>query len=281
MTIREALAEGAALLSASGVPEGRLDAALLLEGLLGLPRLGLPPRLDEALGAEALARYRAALARRALREPLQYILGFAHFMGFEYLCRPGVLIPRADSEAMCVFAARNAKPGAKALDLCCGSGCLGLSLKKKRPDVGVTLSDVSPLACALTRENARRLGAEARVAEGDFLRPFPGERFDLILCNPPYIPAGELAGLQAEVGFEPALALDGGADGLAFYRRLAREAAGFLTPGGILLMETGDGQAEAAAALFVPPFAPPLVHRDTAGSPRFLETGLPRQGELI
>lgn len=274
MTIREALAGGEALLASSGVPEARLDAALLLEGLLGSPRLALLSRLSENLDAGTLARYRAALRRRAGREPLQYILGFAHFMGFEYICRPGVLIPRADSEAMCVRAAEAAGPGARALDLCCGSGCLGLSLKLRRPDVEVTLSDISPEACALSRENARRLGAEARVAEGDFLAPFLGGQFDLILCNPPYIPTGELPGLQAEVGFEPALALDGGADGLRFYRRLAREAAACLAPGGLLLAETGDGQAETAAPLFEPPFAPPLVRRDTAGSPRYLETWL-------
>jgi release factor glutamine methyltransferase len=259
------------MLARAGVPDAGLDAALLLEGLLGVPRLSLFSRGDEALDTGTVSGYRAWTARRARREPLQYILGEAAFMGRVFVCCPGVLIPRADSEAMCARAVETAGENARALDLCCGTGCLGLSLKLDRPDAAVTLSDLSAQACALARENAARLGAAAEVVQGDFFAPFAGRVFDLILCNPPYIPTGELPCLQPEVGFEPPLALNGGADGLSFYRRLAAEAAAFLAPGGVLLVETGDGQAEAAAGLFVAPFAPPKVRPDLTGNPRFLE----------
>ena len=271
MTVREALREAEGRLTRADVPGAALDAALLLEGLLGLPRLGLFARQGEALDAETLSAYREWVSRRALREPLQYILGEAAFMGRVFVCRPGVLIPRSDSEAMCARAAGVAARGARVLDLCCGTGCLGLGLKLERPDARVTLSDISPAACALARENARRLDAEAEVVQGDFFAPVAGRVFDLILSNPPYIPADALPGLQPEVGFEPPQALDGGADGLSFYRRLAAEAAAFLSPGGVLLAETGDGQAEDAAQLFGSPFSPPAVRPDLSGNPRFLE----------
>ena len=276
MTVKEALRKAAGLFLKAGVPDARLDARLLLAQVLGRPQLELLAAPDLPLNEAQAARYFELAARRAAREPLQYILGRADFMGHQFLVRPGVLIPRADTEILAQRAIALLKAGGSALDLCCGSGILGISLQKARPDARVYAGDVSGQAIDLTRDNARALGAEIDARQGDLFAPFIGLRFDLIVCNPPYIPSHELEGLQEEVRREPALALDGGADGLHFYRRVLSEAPGHLNPGGILLLELGDGQAEQVSALLSPGFTAPVVYRDLGGLPRALETRLLR-----
>ena len=274
MTVREALKEATCRLEAAGVPDARLDAGWLLEEVSKIPRLEQFTRGDFLLGEGTQARFFALVARREKREPLQYILSRAPFMGHEFAVRPGVLIPRADTEVLCERAVIRLPQGGRALDLCCGTGCLGVSLKLARPDAEVTLSDLSRGAAALARENAALLGADARVLQGDLFESLQGRVFDLILSNPPYIPSPVLPGLQPEVLREPALALDGGADGLAFYRRILREAKRHLSPGGWLLLELGDGEAQAAGALVPEEFERPIVYPDLAGRPRVLETRL-------
>lgn len=274
MTVREALKEATRRLEAAGVPDARLDAGWLLEEVSTIPRLEQFTRGDFLLGEGAQTRFFALVSRREAREPLQYILGRAPFMGHEFAVRPGVLIPRADTEALCERAIIRLPRGGRALDLCCGTGCLGVSLALARPDAEVTLSDLSRDAVVLARENALLLGADVRAAQGDLFEPLQGRVFDLILSNPPYIPSPGLPGLQPEVKREPSLALDGGADGLAFYRRILSEAKGHLSPGGWLLLELGDGGAEAVSALVPAEFERPAVYLDLAGRPRVLETRL-------
>lgn len=272
MTTGEALKKAVTLLDGAQVPSAAVDARELLASLLLRPPLAILATPDTPLAREEEARFFALVRRRMAREPLQYILGSAPFMGQLFLTSPGVLIPRQDTEALCARAIALAKPRARVLDLCCGSGCLAVSLKLARPDTEVHAGDLAQEAVALTQENASRLGADISVRRGDLFDPFIGLRFDLVLSNPPYIPSGELPGLQAEVRFEPALALDGGADGLHVYRRILYRAGDFLAPGGSLLLEVGDRLAEPLAALVKDGWAAPRIHPDLAGLPRVLET---------
>lgn len=189
--------------------------------------------------------------------------------------RPGVLIPRPETEmiaeeAIRLLGARDKTAGAPAvLDLCCGSGCLGISVKRAFPEAEVTLTDLSPIAVETAGENAARLRADCEILRGDLFAPVSGRRFDLILSNPPYIPADECGTLQAEVLREPRMALDGGTDGLDFYRRIAAEAGSHLRRPGFLLLEIGYGEAEAVEALLLAGGAE-RVHtdRDFSGIPR-------------
>ena len=237
MTAREAVRGAAARLSGAGVPDPRLDAEYLLAELLGLTRLRLIADGDRELTATEIQAYEAWLARRERREPLQYILGTQPFMGCMLAVSPAALIPRADTECLCEAALEALRPGMRALDLCTGTGALAIALKTHCPGAEVCASDLSAEALALAKRNAAALDAEIRFYQGDLFAPLAGQRFDLIVSNPPYIPRGELPGLQAEVLYEPAMALDGGEDGLDFYRRIAAEAPARLTPGGRLMLE--------------------------------------------
>ena len=193
---------------------------------------------------------RQAADRRLKGEPLQYILGEWEFMGLPFLVEPGALIPRQDTETLCEAALGwlKTRPGAAVLDLCCGTGCIGVSLAKLGK-AKVTFADVSPEALALAKRNAEKNGVSGTFYESDLLSGVPGV-YDLIACNPPYLTAAEMASCQRELTFEPALALYGGEDGLDFYRRLARAWEARVSPGGLLLMEIGATQGEAVRALF-------------------------------
>lgn len=249
MTVREALRRAAALLADARVPDARLDAEYLLAELLGTDRLRLLADGDTPLVPECEKAYDAWLARRARREPLQYILGTQPFMGLTLRVTPDALIPRADTETLCEEAYRRMRPGMRCLDLCTGTGALAIAMKAHCPGAEVYASDISKQALSLAEANAKRLGTEIHFCQGDLFAPLGEMDFGLIVSNPPYIPSGELPGLQAEVRFEPALALDGGRDGLDFYRRIAGGAPARLSPGGALLMEIGSTQAEPVTGL--------------------------------
>lgn len=266
-TIRETLHTAAARLKAAGVPDAANDAALLLSHVTGEAQLNLRADAGRQLTAETLAAFERLLCRREAREPLQYITGEAYFMGLCFKTAPGVLIPRFDTETLCQQALERMRGEERVLDLCTGSGALAVAIARHFPRSRVFAGDISPTACDLARENAARCGASVSVRQGDLFAPFAGERFDLIVSNPPYIPAGELAGLQAEVRREPALALDGGADGLDFYRRIIREAPEYLNPGGWLLLEIGSDQARAVTS-FMRRFAAVSVYSDLNGLDR-------------
>lgn len=262
MTIMNWLAGARARLEASGCPDPAVDAAWLLEDGLGLSRVQARLQRQRELAPEEAQRLDALLARRAAGEPVQYVTGRADFMGLRFYVDARVLIPRPDTENLVEAAARwlNARraPGRtlRVLDLCAGSGAIGLSLARLCPSVRVALADLSADALAVARRNAADLGIAAECLQGDLFAPVAGRTFDLIACNPPYIPRGELAGLQREVRREPAIALDGGADGLDFYRRLAAESGAHLAPGGAAFLEVGIGQARAVRALLEAALAP-------------------------
>ena len=193
---------------------------------------------------------REAVQRRLDGEPLQYILGEWEFMGLPFDVERSVLIPRQDTETLCEAALEwlKTRPGAKVLDLCCGSGCIGVSLAKLS-GAQVAFADISPDALAVAKRNARKNGVAGDFYESDLLAAVPGV-YDLVACNPPYLTAAEMASCQRELRFEPALALFGGADGLDFYRRLAAEWAEHVKPGGRLLLEIGYAQGAAVRGLF-------------------------------
>ena len=230
-------------------PDAKVDVRILLEEILGLKSLNLSA--NRAVSETEISQLEAALSRRIAGEPLQYILGKAWWMGLCLRVDRRVLIPRQDTETLAELALQFLRPipSPRVLDLCTGSGAIGLCIAHDRSDARVTLADISSEALEVARENARLLGAQVETAQGDLFAPLVGREFDLIACNPPYIPTGEIEGLQVEVQKEPRLALDGGADGLDFYRTIAKDAPEHLAEGGYLLLEVGIGQAEAVVAL--------------------------------
>lgn len=250
-TILKVLAWTKGYLAEKGVENARLEAEWLLCAALGLDRVGLYVNFDRPLTAGELGACRELVARRARREPLQYILGSQEFYGLEFEVASKVLIPRYDTETLVREALSRTPRGARILDIGVGSGCIAVALAINLPDADVSGVDLSPEALELTERNAKRHGVTVSLCKGSLFEPFKDLEFDLIVSNPPYIRSSDIATLQAEVrDFEPLAALDGGADGLDYYRRIIPEAPGHLKPGGWLLLEMGIGQAPDLLALF-------------------------------
>ena len=251
MTCRELIRRASESFCAAGIPDPVNDAALLLSHLTGRPPLAL--RLDEetVLDPSVIDSFKSLAEQRLSRIPLQYLLGEAPFYCRMFRVDSRVLIPRPETELLCEWALELLKDHSspRILDLCCGSGCIGITLKAELPSASVTLSDISPDALELAAENASLLGADVALCRSDLLEAFSGTSFDLIISNPPYIPSVDCDTLQEEVLREPRLALDGGKDGLSVYRRIVREAFPRLSPGGFLLMELGISEDEAVSAL--------------------------------
>ena len=278
ITVLEALKAAQARLSQ--IPDPRLDAEWLLSEVLGVSRLDMLLNKQRELTDGETAAYDALLSRRETREPLQYILGSQSFMGFCLKTDSRALIPRNDTEALCEKALRYIRPGSLVLDLCTGSGALAVAIKKLCPGALVTAADISEAALSLAMENAQSLGADVRFMQGDLFSPLTGERFDVIVCNPPYIPEDLRGRLQAEVEREPALALFAGRDGLDFYRRIAREAPAHLLPCGRLCLEIGDGQGPAVKALLNEQFEDIRVLNDLNGLPRVISAAAKEENRL-
>ena len=244
MTCRELIRRTAEQFSAAGIPDPVNDAALLLSDLTGISPLSLRLDEDTVLDYRVVEAYQSYVEQRLQRIPLQYILGEAPFFGRLFRVDSRVLIPRPETELLCEWALEVLRihPLPRILDLCCGSGCIGITLKAEKPDAFVTCSDLSPDALSLASENAARLGVDVAFCRTDLLDGFATSGFDLIISNPPYIPSSVCADLQPEVKQEPLLALDGGPDGLSLYRRIIPDAMTTLVRGGILMMELGQGE---------------------------------------
>ena len=251
MNINDWLRHATSTLAESGCPDPAIDARWMAEDALHMTRTDLKFEGYREVGPIAHARLNAMLRRRAAGEPVQYILERADFMGLTFHVDRRVLIPRQDTETLVEHAliAVTALPRPTVLDLCTGSGCVGLSLKSLAPRAQVTLTDLSADALEVARLNADRLEAEVTLRRGSLYEAVGRERFDVIVSNPPYIPHIDLANLQREVRHEPVMALDGGADGLDFYRRIAAGAPDHLNPGGSLYLEVGIGEAGAVLGL--------------------------------
>jgi release factor glutamine methyltransferase len=265
------LIEAQEQLSAAGVESARLDAQLLAARAFNA---GRPWVLAHARDVFDVSAAEALLARRLRREPLAYILCGREFYGRWFGVTSSVLIPRQETETL-VTAALELNGKQRVLDLGTGSGCLAVTLKLERPNWEVCASDISPDALHVARVNAQSLGVQIRLVHSDLFSVFEGERFDLIVTNPPYIGTSE--DLMPEVAlFEPAIALFAGPDGLDFYRRLATEAHLHLTEPGRLLTEVGYAQADAVATLFERHgWRVDRVINDLSGVPRALACGCP------
>lgn len=245
--------------AARNVASPRLDAELLLAEVLATDRVGVYLRFDRPLGRAEVDAYRALVKRRGEGEPVAHLLGRREFWSRTFVVTPDVLVPRPETELVVerALALIDADGGRerplRVLDLGTGSGVLAVTLATELPKAQVTGIDVSPAALAVARRNAETLGVADRVhfLESDWTSALgPDERFDVVVSNPPYVPSGELPELPAEVRRDPALALDGGVDGLAAYRRIADAAVRILAPGGVLLCEVGAGQAADVGAIF-------------------------------
>jgi len=272
MNIGAVLRESSTLLQAvTDVP--RLEAEVLLTHVTGLPRTALLAHPERPLPTDRWAAYEARVRRRAAGYPLPYLIGRVEFYGLEFAVTPDVLIPRPETERL-VEMARARRPGV-IVDVGTGSGCVAVALAVHLPGAQVYATDLSGPALRVAAANARRHGVEDRVRliQGDLVGPLTGP-IDLVVSNPPYVAEGEWAFLPESVRqHEPRLALDGGADGLAVIRRLLTDVPRLLRPGGVLLVEIGATQREAAAALAhsLLPEARVAVHPDLAGRDRVLE----------
>ena len=251
MNISDWLRRAGTALTESGCPDPDIDARWMAEDVLHLTRTEMKFEGEREVRPEELQTLNAMLARRAAGEPVQYILECADFMGLRFFVDQRVLIPRQDTETLVETAlidiVRQGSPAV--LDLCTGSGCVGLSLKSLAPRAEVTLTDISRDALEVAKRNAALLSLDVQLKHSDLFRAVGRERFDFIVSNPPYIPHADLMELQREVRREPALALDGGRDGLDFYRRIAQDAPAHLNPGGAVYLEVGIGQAGAVQGL--------------------------------
>ncbi|MBI5386330.1 MAG: peptide chain release factor N(5)-glutamine methyltransferase [Verrucomicrobia bacterium] len=252
MTVLEVIQRSTEFLAQKGVESPRRNIEEMLAQVLKLPRLQLYLNFERALTDAELETLRGMVRRRAQREPLQHILGTACFCGLEIAVNRSALVPRPETELLAERTGRwlstlDSRPST-VLDFGAGTGCLGIVIAVKTPFATVHAVEVSPEAVALAKENSARHNVSDRVCLycGDgFAALPPGLQFDLLVSNPPYIPSAEIATLQPEVrDFDPRLALDGGADGLDFYRRLAGEAAPWLKADGRMMLEFGDGQAD-------------------------------------
>jgi len=271
MTYREFYEYGKLMLEEAGIAEAALDARLLLEYICRTDRNELLVHANRERSSMEEQFYRTVIEKRVSRVPLQYITGEQEFMGLCFKVNEHTLIPRQDTEILVEEAMRHLCDGMQILDLCTGSGCILLSLLKYSNECEGTGTDISGEALKMARENAQRLQLEATFLEGDLFAPInKGMLFDMIVSNPPYIRTAEIDTLMPEVrGHEPVGALDGGEDGLYFYKRIVSEAPAYMRRGACLLFEIGCEQKEAVAALMQEAgFTQIEVFRDYAGLDR-------------
>ena len=311
MRYSEAKKRAISVLMEAGIEEAEVDSEYLLLNVTGLDKAGLLMKLFEEMPEEEEKAYDELIKSRSTHEPLQYIIGNQNFMGYTFLVTPDVLIPRFDTEILAEHAGKRAYEAVKSttpsefriLDICTGSGCVpvsvGLDLYKKLKAkniltaVSVTAADISEAAVEVAKKNYKLnldeymsdmsafestgtknsiSGLEYRFVISDLFNNIEG-KYHIITANPPYIVQKEIEDLMPEISeHEPRLALDGGADGMDFYRRIVKEAVDYLYPDGRLLMEFDDSQAEPVAVMMKEAgFTEVEVHRDLAGLRRVIE----------
>ncbi len=290
MKVRELLNEGTGKLEAAGIDNAAYDARIILEDAYGLDAAGLLMNLNRdicpgALGGTepsdirecpgdcgAISTFNMGINMRLRHVPLQHIIGHTGFMGLDFKVSRDVLIPRQDTETLVeTVLDREKDPAISILDLCTGSGCIAVSLKKLGGYSQVAASDLSDKAIGLAMRNASINDTEIRLIKSDLFKDIDG-RFDVIVSNPPYIPAEEIETLSPEVrDHDPRMALDGGEDGLDIYRRIVSECGDVLNAGGRLYMEIGFDQAAAVGGLMEKAgFRDIEVVKDLAGKDRVI-----------
>lgn len=276
MNYTEAFLMGMQKLKEAEIGEAQLDARLLLEEVCGTDHNTLLCHGDREVSEAEEEQYRRALEQRAVHVPLQHLLGYQDFMGLRFQVNEHVLIPRQDTEILVEEAMRYLHDGMRILDLCTGSGCILLSLLHYSNDCEGTGVDISKEALRVAALNAELLGIKADFLKSDLYEKVTG-KFDLLVSNPPYIERKVIPTLMEEVReYDPYIALDGGEDGLDFYRRIIGGAQDYLKRGGQILMEIGSGQAKAVSELLREAgFKEIDVCRDFAGLDRVVSGRLP------
>lgn len=266
-TVGDVLTLSAEFLKEKRIDKPRLVAEELLSHILKLPRIELYMQFERPLQEDELEKYRDYIKRRAKGEPWQYIVGEVDFFGARITLTPDVLIPRQETEILAsLIAERELDTEIDVWDVCCGSGCLGISLKKRFPNWNVTLSDISPQALAVAQKNSTINNVDVTLIEGDLFKPFEGKKAGIIICNPPYISEKDFLSLDPSVkNFEPKIALTSGPTGFELYERLAQEYPKYLKSNGKLYFEIGTGMGAGLKKLF------PTGHTlpDWAGHDRF------------
>lgn len=268
MTLSGLLREGREALQAAGIPEWDLDAWYLLEYAAHCTKNEYFLRPEKEVLPQEKQLYRTLIRKRSAHIPLQYLTGSQEFMGLSFFVDENVLIPRQDTEILVEEALRALGSGMRVLDVCTGSGCILLSLLRLCAGLEGTGTDLSEKALQVAGENARRLGVEASFVQGDLFEPVSG-KYDCIVSNPPYIASREVDVLMEEVrDHEPRMALDGGEDGLYFYRKIAVQSPKYLNDRGRIFLEIGFDQGEAVAGLLAPAFDEVRIVQDLAGLDR-------------
>ena len=298
MKTRILIKEGEYRLAKAYCMDAKIDAQELYCFLTGMDKVQVFLKAEEEVDAETEEKYMELIAKRAERIPLQHITGVQEFMGHTFKVTEDVLIPRQDTETLVTEAAKviqetphekltffeKLKGGREwdVLDLCCGSGAIGISLAKISSHVKVLGTDISEKALAVAEENAKNLRVKMKFASGDMFAPAAGRKFDMIVSNPPYIRTRMISILQEEVkNHEPLQALDGGRDGLDFYRIIVKEAADFLKPEGYLLMEIEHDQGEDLRKMIKDDgkYTPAEIIRDLPGRDRVVKCRLRDKNE--
>ena len=261
-------------LDCAGCDSPETDARILVEHCFSMNRTQLLLNMQSKADETKLSYFNDCVSRRCSFEPLQYIIGEWDFYKYTFKVKEGVLIPRPETELLVEYAVNNMRKTYKGVifDLCTGSGCVGISVAKHFPMCSVFCVDISDTAVSLAKENAATLDApNVTVIKGDICDGIESLKLpqpDMILSNPPYIATEELAALQKEVRFEPSLALDGGIDGLKFYRALSEKWFPYLTKGGTAAMECGEGQAKNILSMFLNKADGAKLIKDGAGTDR-------------
>lgn len=257
MTYQQLYRQTKNILLQAGIESPAFDASCLIRHCFGIDRQALIMRGNETAPVESISRLQSLTERRAKGEPLQYLLGLWEFMGRKFSVGPGVLIPREDTQVTVHETLRRLPPVPcpRIIDLCAGSGAIAVTLAKELPQSDVTALELSPKAFGYLKKNIRYNHAEnIRTVCGDVFtafRDFERESFDAIVSNPPYIETKEIGSLQKEISYEPKMALDGGPDGLVFYRAIIRDWTPLLRRGGIMAFEIGEGQAAPVKSLLL------------------------------
>lgn len=274
MTAGQALAAVRERLAAAGVPTPDVDATLLVRHVLGWSSAALIVDAAKPLSEQAAARLDALASRRAAREPLQLIIGLVGFRHLDLEVRPGVFIPRPETEVLAGEAIARVAPGGVVVEPCTGTGAVACAVAAEAGTGTVVATDISPAAVALATRNAARAGVEVTVLRGDLLAPVPARlrgQVDVLVCNPPYLATAELADVEPEVRHDPPAALVSGPSGDEVVSRLLAEAPVWLRPGGWLLVELdprrAPGACERAARLG---YADVAVLADLTGTDRVL-----------
>ena len=281
-TVRRVLEWTTGHLKKHGSDTPRLDAEILLAHARGCQRIQLYTQFDEPLTDAVRGLMRELVQRRTKAEPVAYLVGVREFFSLSFRVTRDVLIPRPDTETlvMAILDGVKGKPSPSVLDLCTGSGCVAVAVAKNGPTAQITATDISPAAIEIARENVARhsLSDRVTVIESDlFAKIVPGSTFDVIAGNPPYVPSGEIAKLDASVAHhEPHLALDGGADGLSVLRKIMHAAPQFAAPNAHFFMEFSPEQADAVTSMFVEHggYSDVTIQKDLAHRPRILKARL-------